>query len=203
MKKSVIMATSLALFTHLVALAQDQTARGTFFKPVPRNHEVKHAFEIEAVPIPYFVGGYHVSAGYRYKKFRFRASVIDAGTFNSESIGNTTNPGFRRYETKGSFGTFLGYFPWKNLETYLFLDGQRFKIKQEPTDLTKTISATTPGVGVSYQFFLGRYFYLQPGLHLYLREGKTVTFENGQAYNLASRDFTFLFRVGFRPWKKF
>lgn len=187
----------------LVVLAEQLFAQteagGTFWKPNPRNYDVKHAAEIEVVPLVYLSSGYHVSLGYRYKKFRFRVSVIDAGTNNFESSGSD----FERFETAGSAGIFMGYNVWKNLETYAFLDRQVFDIKQKSTQEVSRLNTITPGLGIGYQFFIGRYFYLQPALHLYLYGDQSVTFSDNSIYSMSAAEIIPVIRVGVRPWKKF
>jgi hypothetical protein len=137
--------------------------------------------------------------GYRLQKFRFRASIIDAGTFNSEP----SNDKFDRFETQGTFGLFAGYNVWKNLETYVFVDRQVFDITQKSNLEKKQINSVSPGIGISYQFFIGRYFYIQPGLHLYVRAGQDVQFMDGTTYSISTTDFVPVIRFGIRPWKKF
>lgn len=196
MRQLLTLAFSLLVFTTISAQTHSTS---TFWKPSPRNYEVKHAVEIEAMPFVYLSSGYHIAVGYRCKKFRFRASTIDVGTFSLE----TQNDQFERFETKGSFGFFAGYNVWKNLETYVFMDRQLFDIKQKSTSETKRLNAVTGGLGIGYQFFIGRYFYLQPALHLYARGGQDVQFSDNTNYSLPSLEFTPVIRLGIRPWKKF
>lgn len=197
--KKIQVLVSLILFGFNICLAQSEENSETFWKPNPPNYSVSQAFEIEAVPFVYLSGGYHASIGYRYKKFRFRVSVIDAGTFDSD---NSTDD-FERFETSGTFGVFAGYNVWKNLETYVFIDRQVFDIKQVESNEINTLKAVSPGLGVSYQFFIGRHFYIQPGLHLYTRGSQTMTFTNGENYELSSIDFFPVVRLGVRLWKKY
>jgi hypothetical protein len=186
-------------FSFCFSLSAQTDKNSTFWKPSPRNYEVKHALEVEAVPFVYLSNGYHLSLGYRYKKFRFRVSTIDAGTFNSE----TKNNQFERFETKGTFGVFAGYNVWKNLETYVFVDRQLFDIKQKSTSEIKQVNSITPGLGIGYQFFIGRYFYIQPALHLYVRGSQDILFSDNTNYSISTVDFTPVIRLGIRPWKKF
>jgi hypothetical protein len=190
--------TFLFLFIAAFGLAQS-VSKSTFWKPDPANYTVKKAFEIEAVPFVYFSEGYHLSVGYRYKKLRFRISTINAGTYNSE----TSNDEYERFETKGTFGFFAGYNVWKNLETYVFVDRQVFDIKQKASSEIKELKTVSPGIGVGYQFFIGRSFYIQPAVHLYLRSEESVSFTNNATYKISTTDITPVLRIGFRPWKKF
>ena len=181
----------IILFTVLVTTSwfvqAQQAASSSFFRPSPPNYDVKQAFEVEAVPVFYFTGGYHVSVGYRFRKFRVRLSTVSSGTYDEEPKDKDN---FKRLEKDGTFGVFVGYFPWKNLETYAFTDRNVMTITQEKTNESKVLRAFTPGLGVGYQFFIGRYFYLQPAIHCYFRPGNSMTFSNGVNYTLSGTEFT-------------
>lgn len=112
--KNTITLIFLAAFTHV--FAQLKTPPGTFWKPSRPNYEIKHAMEVESLVPIFFTGGYHFALGYRYKKFRLRASIINGGTYNAEKAGiNNSATDFKRYYTT-SPGVFFGYNVWKNLE---------------------------------------------------------------------------------------
>jgi hypothetical protein len=199
-KLSILIAATLFAATNL--LAQSDTTTGTFWRPTPRNYEVKQAFEFESLVPMFFTGGYHFAVCYRYDKFRFRASVINGGTYDAEPAGLTnSSPAFKRYY-KTSPGFFLGYNVWKNLEVYTFLELHTFEIEQASTGLKDDIHSTDFGGGVSYQFFIGKSFYIQPGLHLYLRGDNSLDFE-GVTYNIPNADFAPVLRLGYRIWKKY
>ncbi len=197
---SVLIVAILSLATNL--LAQTDTANGTYWRPKPRNYEVKQAFEIESLVPMFFTGGYHFAVCYRYDKFRFRASVINGGSYDAEPAGlKNSSPEFKRYY-KASPGFFLGYNVWKNLEVYTFLELHTFEIEQVSTGLKDDIHSTDFGGGVSYQFFIGKSFYIQPGLHLYLRGDNSLDFE-GVQYSIPNADFAPVLRLGYRIWKKY
>ena len=190
------------LFAATNLLAQSDTTAGTFWRPKPRNYEVKQAFEFESLVPMFFTGGYHFAVCYRYDKFRFRASVINGGSYDAEPAGLTnSSPEFKRYY-KTSPGFFLGYNVWKNLEVYTFLELHTFEIEQKSTGLKDDIHSTDFGGGVSYQFFIGKSFYIQPCLHLYLRGDNILDFE-GVKYNIPNADFAPVLRLGYRIWKKY
>ena len=193
----------VALITFATTIqAQSDSTKGTFFKPNPRNYEVKQAFEAESLFPMFFYGGYHVGLGYRYNKFRVRVSVINGGSYDAEPAGlNNSSPDFKRYY-KTSPGFFLGYNVWRNLEVYSFLELHTFEIEQAGTGLTRDIHSTDFGGGLSYQFFLGRHFYIQPGMHIYLRGDNSADF-NGTIYNIPNVDIAPVVRVGYRIWSKY
>jgi len=182
--------------------AQSDSTKGTFFIPYPRNYEVKQAIEVESLFPMFITGGYHVGLGYRYDKFRFRVSVINGGTYDAEPAGTkNTAPDFKRYY-KTSPGFFLGYNVWRNLEVYSFLELHTFEIEQAGTALKRDIHSTDFGGGFSYQFFVGRHIYLQPGFHVYLRGDNSADF-NGTIYTIPNIDLAPVIRIGYRIWSKY
>ncbi len=192
----------LFLLATISVFAQTTAPDGTFWKPSPRNYAVKHAIEVESLVPMFFTGGYHFAVGYRYKKFRVRASIINGGTYNAETAGiKNSSPAFKRYYTT-SPGIFLGYNVWKNLELYSYLEFHTFRITQASTGIKQDMRSTDTGLGASYQFFIGRYFYIQPGVHLYLRRGSSADF-NETTYNIPTADLSPVVRVGFRLWRQY
>lgn len=182
--------------------AQTDTIKTSFWNPIPQNYKVKQAFEVESLFPMFISGGFHVGLGYRYKKFRIRASVINGGLYDAEPAGTKNNsPEFKRYY-KTSPGLFLGYNIWKNLETYTYIELHTFEIEQKNTGLKKDIHSTDIGGGISYQFFFGRHFYLQPGFHIYWRSDKNADF-NGTNYAIPNMDLAPVIRIGCRLWKKY
>ena len=182
--------------------AQTDSSVSTFWHPKPPNYEVKQAIEVESLVPMFFYGGYHFAVGYRYKKFRVRVSVINGGTYDAEPAGlKNSKSDFNRYY-KTSPGIFLGYNIWKNLELYTYVESHTFAIKQKSSGIEKDLYSTDFGLASSYQFFIGRYFYIQPGLHLYLRSDKGVSFHEIH-YNIPNADFSYVVRLGVRLWRKY
>lgn len=166
------------------------------------NYKVQQALEIESLFPMFFTGGYHLGLCYRYQKFRIRASVINGGSYDAEPAGlKNSSPDFKRYY-KPSPGFFLGYNLWRNLELYSYLEFHTFGIEQKSTGLEKNVHSTDVGAGLSYQFFIGRKFYIQPGMHIYLRGDHTADF-NGVTYNIPNIDIAPVIRIGYRYWSKF
>ena len=83
MKKQIVLMVALVCVATTIS-AQSGSTGGTFWKPDPRNYEVKQALEVESLVPMFFTGGYHVGVGYRYDKFRVRVSVINGGTYNAD-----------------------------------------------------------------------------------------------------------------------
>lgn len=182
--------------------AQNDTTTNTFWHPIPRNYEVKQAIEVESLVPMFITGGYHVGVGYRYRKFRVRVSIINGGTYDAEKVGlKNSSPEFKRFYNT-SPGIFLGYNVWKNLELYTYLESHTFGIKQESSGIIQDIHSIDTGLGIIYQFFFGRVFYIQPGVHLYLRGSKSTDF-SGTTYNIPNADFSPVVRIGARLWKQY
>jgi hypothetical protein len=200
MKSSFLVVILFAVSTGLSA--QSDSIHGNFWHPKPANYEVKQALELESLVPMFLTGGYHFAACYRYKKFRLRASIINGGTYNAETAGlKNSSADFKRYYTT-SPGVFFGYNVWKNLEVYSYLEFHTFKITQKSTGIQKNIRNTDTGLGLSYQFFIGRSFYVQPGMHLYLRKDNSVDF-SGVTYHIPNADLSPVVRIGYRLWKKY
>ena len=201
MKKLFLLFVIIAFVTTTIS-AQSNTIKGTFWKPIPRNYEVKQAFEVESLVPMFFTGGYHFAVSYRYRKFRLRASVINGGNYNVDvqAISGTVN-GYERYYTT-SPGIFLGYNLWRNLEIYGYAERHTFKVKQLLTDENENILSTDLGVGIAYQFFIGRIFYIQPGIHSYFRAEQSATYSNHETYSIPTFELSPVVRIGARLWSK-
>jgi hypothetical protein len=202
MKKQIILLILLACLATTISGQSDSTS-GTFLKPKPRNYEVKHAIEVESLVPMFFFGGYHIGVGYRYKHFRVRVSVINGGSYNADgqAVGEV-DEGYKRYYTT-SPGFFLGYNVWKNLEIYGYYERHTFKVEQMSTGETQNIPSNDFGIGISYQFFLGRVFYIQPGIHSYFRAEQSVSYSNHETYTIPTFELTPVVRIGARLWRKF
>ena len=200
MKNLAYLVILLAITTSI--FAQSDTTRSTLWHPNPPNYTAKQAIEVESLVPMFLYGGYHFAVGYRYRRFRVRVSVINGGTYDAEPVGlKNASPDFKRFYNT-SPGIFFGYNLWKNLELYTYLESHTFGIKQTSSDITKDVKSIDTGLGLSYQFFIGRYFYVQPGVHLYLRTNKTVDFDNVQ-YHIPNADISPVVRLGVRLWKQY
>jgi hypothetical protein len=201
MKKQFILFVAL-LFVATTISAQSDTTHGTFWKPIPRNYDVKQAFEVESLVPMFFTGGYHFAVGYRYNKFRFRASVINGGSYNADAQAvSGVVEGYKRYYTT-SPGFFLGYNVWKNLELYGYYERHTFEIEQMNTGEKQDLPSNDFGIGISYQFFIGRIFYIQPGIHSYFRAEQTIAFTNAETYTIPTFEISPVVRIGARLWSK-
>jgi len=202
MKKQIVLIIALVCVTTII-LAQSGSNGGTFWKPNPRNYEVKQALEVESLVPMFFTGGYHFGVGYRYNKFRVRVSVINGGSYNADNqaVGET-DEGYKRYYTT-SPGFFLGYNVWKNLEVYGYYERHTFEIEQMESGEKQELPSNDFGIGVSYQLFIGRTFYIQPGIHTYLRSEQSIAFTNGGTYTIPTFEISPVVRLGVRLWRKY
>jgi len=161
----------------------------------------KQALEVESLFPMFISGGFHVGVGYRYDKFRVRASVINGGKYNAEKAGiDNSSDNFKRYY-KTSPGIFLGYNVWKNLEVYGYVEFHTFEIERKDTGMKKDLFSIDSGGGVGYQFFVGNHFYIQPAFHVYYRKSKSLDFD-GVEYKIPNVDLSPVIRIGYRFWAK-
>jgi hypothetical protein len=202
MKKQIIFIVALVCIATTISAHPDSTG-GTFWKPNPRNYEVKQALEVESLVPMFFTGGYHFGVGYRFNKFRVRVSVINGGSYNADNQAvGTTDEGYKRYYTT-SPGFFFGYNVWKNLEVYGYYERHTFKIEQMETGVKQDLPSNDFGIGVSYQLFIGRTFYIQPGIHTYFRSGQSIGFTDGGTYTIPTFEVSPVVRLGVRLWRKY
>ncbi|MCI1648800.1 MAG: hypothetical protein LKI39_08985 [Bacteroides sp.] len=159
-------------------------------------NKAKQAFEVESLFPMFITGGFHAAVGYRYDRFRIRLSVINGGHYNAEKAGINSSNEFKRFY-KTSPGLFLGYYVWKELEVYTYLECHTFEIEQKSTGAKKDLFSMDYGAGIGYQFFIGKSFYVQPAFHLYLRKRKSLDF-NGEEYRIPRVDLSPVIRVGYR-----
>jgi hypothetical protein len=202
MKKQIGLIVAI-VFSATTISAQSDTSGGSFWKPSPRNYEVKQSLEVESLVPMFFTGGYHFGVGYRYDRFRVRMSVINGGTYNADNqaVGETDDEYQRYYTTSPGF--FLGYNVWKNLEVYGYYERHTFEIEQMESGEKQDLPSNDFGIGVSYQFFIGRTFYIQPGVHTYFRAEQTIPFTNGGTYTIPIFEISPVVRLGVRLWRKY
>ena len=182
-----------------ILLAPGLYAQETDVDYAAKKYNVMDALEVESLFPMFITGGFHAGVGYRYRKFRVRASVINGGNYNAEKAGvDNSSSHFKRYY-KTSPGIFLGYNIWKNLELYTYTEFHTFEIEQRSTGIKKDLYSTDFGGGVGYQFFIGDHFYVQPAFHVYFRKSKSLDF-NGTTYEIPNIDLSPVIRIGYRLW---
>ncbi len=180
-----------------------QTKNGDDLSQIENNttYNVKNAFEVESLVPMFITGGCHFAVCYRIDDFRFRVSVINGGKYDTEPAGlNNSKNEFKRYY-KTSPGFFAGYNVWKGLELYSYIEFHTFEIEHKKSGLKKDLKSIDYGAGISYQYFFGKYFYIQPGLHLYLRKDQKIDI-NKIEYKIPNADFAPVFRIGVRLWDR-
>lgn len=196
MNKKIILSFLLVLIT-LQAFSQKNSLKELNRK----NVEINQAVDIESLFPMFISGGFHVGVGYRYEKFRIRASVINGGTYNAEKAGiNNSSSEFKRYY-KTSPGIFIGYNLWKNLELYTYIEFHTFEIEQKSTGIQKDLFSVDYGGGLGYQFFVWKGLYIQPAFHVYYRKSNGINF-NGIRYEIPNMDLSPVIRIGYRIWSK-
>ena len=201
MKKNILLTVFLTIISMSMFGQNDSLNLIVIARPNSKSYEVKSAIEVESLVPMFLSGGYHFAICYRYERFRVRLSVINGGTYDAETAGlKNSSVDFKRYY-KTSPGVFLGYNVWRNLEIYTYLEFHTFEIEQKSTGIRKDLHSTDTGLGLSYQFFIGHYFYIQPGMHIYLRNDKSIDFSTSK-YSISNVDLSPVIRLGVRLWSK-
>jgi len=201
MKKKILFIVCLSLTSLFMYGQRDTLKLKSVAKTHAKSYDVKSAIEVESLVPMFLTGGYHVAVGYRYERFRVRFSIINGGKYDAETAGvNNSSADFKRYY-RTSPGLFLGYNLWRNLELYTYLESHTFDIEQKSTGIHKDIHTIDTGLGLSYQFFVGRYFYIQPGMHVYVRGDKSIDFGDVN-YSISNIDLSPVIRLGVRLWSK-
>ena len=201
MKKKILFVVCLSVATVFLYGQSDSLHIKTIAKAHSKSYEVKSAIEVESLVPMFLTGGYHFAVGYRYERFRVRVSIINGGTYDAEKAGvNNSSAEFKRFY-RTSPGLFLGYNVWRNLELYTYLESHTFDIEQKSTGIHKDIHTIDTGLGLSYQLFVGRYFYIQPGMHVYVRGDKSIDFGDVR-YSISNVDLSPVIRLGVRLWSK-
>lgn len=149
-------------------------------------------YEIESLFPMYFMGGYHMAAGVRWKDLRVRASCIDGGHYEYEP----NNRQFERNLGTGC-GIFFGYFLWKYLHAYFYIEAQNYIVSNRDTHDSVRFDVVDIGPGLGYQYFIYKKIYIQPAAHLYWRE-KQQKLVGGTRYTLRNIDVSPTIRIGYR-----
>ena len=201
MEKKILFIVCLTIISVGMYGQGDSLQSKTVVKSHSKSYEVKSAFEVESLVPMFLTGGSHFAICYRYERFRVRLSIINGGSYDAETAGvNNSSADFKRFY-KTSPGLFLGYNLWRNLELYTYLEDHTFEIEQKSTGIKENLHSIDTGLGLSYQFFIGRYFYIQPGMHVYLRANHTIDFPTA-SYSIPNVDLSPVIRLGIRLWSK-
>jgi hypothetical protein len=204
MKRIILLAGCLSLLIESLNCQINKSDTCRFFNPCPKNFQVRNAVEIESLFPMFFYRGYHFAIGYRYKHFRIRASIINGGTYSAEQAGiNNKANEFNRYYSRVGAGVFIGYNVWKNLEIYSYIERHHFKIEEKITKEAQMINSTDFGVAASYQIFIGKLFYVQPGLHFYFRKPQSLIFSDRTNYSISTVDISPIVRIGIRFYRSY
>jgi len=156
------------------------------------------AFEIENQTPCFFFGGYQLSLGIRYERFRLRASIQDSGRADFESTGiDSRNDAFSRSYDTGSFSLSADYFlvPWFFISACL--GSNRWLVQNKDTrasDDLRTLDAGL-GLGIQYVFFKG--LFIQLAAQLNFRERRSLVIQ-GETYTVPGIDYSPGLRLGCR-----
>jgi len=75
-------------------------------------------------------------------------------------------------------------------------------MEHRSTGVKHDIKSIDGRLATSYRLFIGPKFYVQPGLHFYLRKANSSNFD-GELYHIPTADFSVVVRVGARLWSMY
>ena len=190
MKKT---STILVLAFLILAVAESAQAEG----PAPGNSK-SIAVEIENQTPCFLFGGYQLSVGMRYGRFRIRASTQDSGTADFEDNGiDDRDKNFTRSYDDGSFSVSVDYFLNSFLFAYACLGSNRWLVTDkdsQESDELRTLDAGL-GLGVQYVFYKGLFIQLSGQVNF--RERQSVIVQ-GREYTVPGIDYSPGLRLGYR-----
>ena len=136
------------------------------------NHD-SPTLEIES-QIPCFLyGGYLLSVGVRYERFRFRIGVLDSGSANFEPYGfGRQNDDFERSYDSGSFALSADYFLNDYWFSYVTLGSHNWLVRSKLTSSTDHLRTLDAGLGTGLQYFFYRDVFVQVSCHVNFRESQ-------------------------------
>ena len=185
--------TILVLAFLMIVVAVAAQAEGA----VPGNPK-SIAVEIENQTPCFLFGGYQLSVGMRYERFRIRASTQDSGTADFEDNGiDDRDKNFTRSYDDGSFSVSVDYFLNSFLFAYACLGSNRWLVTDkdsQESDELRTLD-TGLGLGVQYVFFKGLFIQLSGQVNF--RERQSVIIQ-GREYTVPGIDYSPGLRLGYR-----
>lgn len=119
--------------------AQSDSTKGSFLKPIPRNYEVKQAFEAESLFPMFFTGGYHVGLGYNVWKNLEVYTFLELHTFEIEQASTGLKQNIHSTDFGGaiSYQFFFGRHIYLQPGFHIHLPGDNSAILMELYKLPK------------------------------------------------------------------
>ncbi len=156
------------------------------------------AFEVES-QIPCFLyGGYQLSVGVRYERFRFRVGVVDSGSADFDPYGlDRKNDDFERNYDSWSFAVSADYFLTDHWFSYVTLGSHNWLLRSDLASSTDHLRTLDAGLGTGLQYFFYRDVFVQASCHVNFRERQSLIIQ-GEEYVLASVEWSPGLRLGVR-----
>lgn len=149
-----------------------------------------------------FYRRFHFAVGYRYHKFRFRASIINGGTYNADAqaVGDVDEGynGITPHHPDFSWDTTCGKKLWK----YGYYERHTFEVEQMATGENRISPPMISGSESVTSFLFCRTFYIQPGIHSYFRAEQSINFNDGGTYTIPTFELSPVVRIGARLWRE-
>jgi len=156
------------------------------------------AVEIENQTPCFLFGGYQLSVGMRYGRFRIRASTQDSGTADFEDNGiDDRDKNFTRSYDDGSFSVSVDYFLNNFLFAYACLGSNRWLVTDKDNSASDELCTLDTGLGLGVQYVFYKGLFIQLSGQVNFRERQSVIIQ-GREYTVPGIDYSPGLRLGYR-----
>ena len=156
------------------------------------------AVEIENQTPCFLFGGYQLSVGMRYERFRIRASTQDSGTADFEDNGiDDRNKNVSRSYNDGSFSVSVDYFLNSFLFAYACLGSNRWLVTDKDNSASDELRTLDAGLGLGVQYVFYKGLFIQLSGQVNFRERQSVIIQ-GREYTVPGIDYSPGLRLGYR-----
>jgi len=182
-----------ALSILMLAVAASAQAEG-----VDSGNPGSIAVEIENQTPCFLFGGYQLSVGVRYGRFRIRASTQDSGTADFEDNGiDDHDKRFSRAYDDGSFSVNVDYFLNNYFFAYGCLASNRWLVEDKDSSAGDHLSTLDAGLGLGLQYVFYKGLFIQLSGQVNFRERQSLMIQ-GREYTVPGIDYSPGLRLGYR-----
>ena len=156
------------------------------------------AVEIENQTPCFLFGGYQLSVGMRYERFRIRASTQDSGTADFEDNGiDDRDKNFTRSYDDGSFSVSVDYFLNSFLFAYACLGSNKWLVTDKDSSASDELRTLDAGLGLGVQYVFYKGLFIQLAGQVNFRERQSLIIQS-RKYTVPGIDYSPGLRLGYR-----
>ncbi|OHE62411.1 MAG: hypothetical protein A2Z99_16945 [Treponema sp. GWB1_62_6] len=183
----------LALAILMLAIATSAQAEGA-----ASGNPGSIAVEIENQTPCFLFGGYQLSVGVRYGRFRIRASTQDSGTADFEDNGiDDRDERFSRAYDDGSFSVTVDYFLNDYFFGYACLASNRWLVEDKDNSAGDHLRTLDAGLGLGLQYVFYKGLFIQLTGQVNFRERQSLIIQS-RKYTVPGIDYSPGLRLGYQ-----